>query len=167
MPADTAAAQANRATIERLYAALNDRDGEAMAACYAPGARFEDPAFGVLTDGEPGTMWRMLTSRAKDMRVDLVEHDAGDANGTAHWIAHYAFGGTGRKVTNDVRATFAFADGLITDHPDEFSLRRWAGQALGPVAGVLGYTPLLRVAIRRGTRKQLDAYAAQHPVAAR
>ena len=35
-------------TIERFYAAFDRRDGDAMAACYARGARFSDPAFGEL-----------------------------------------------------------------------------------------------------------------------
>jgi len=32
--------------IQRFYAAFDRRDGDAMAACYAPGARFSDPVFG-------------------------------------------------------------------------------------------------------------------------
>src|SRR6266511_3882427 len=41
-------ADQNRELIERLYAALDRADGDAMAACYAPDARFSDPAFGEL-----------------------------------------------------------------------------------------------------------------------
>jgi hypothetical protein len=44
---------ANEELIRRFYEALDRHDGEAMAACYAPGARFEDPAFGEL-DGARG-----------------------------------------------------------------------------------------------------------------
>ena len=29
--------------IDRFYAAFDRKDGDAMAACYAPGARFSDP----------------------------------------------------------------------------------------------------------------------------
>ena len=49
-------AQANEATIERLYAAFGDLDGAAMAACYAPGAHFHDPAFGDLEGDDIGAM---------------------------------------------------------------------------------------------------------------
>jgi hypothetical protein len=42
---------------------------------YAPDARFSDPVFGELRGGEPGTMRRMLTARARDLSIDLAEHD--------------------------------------------------------------------------------------------
>ena len=143
--------------IERLYAAMNAHDGEAMAACYADDARFEDPAFGELRDGRVKDMWRMLCARAEDLVVELGEHD----DEQAHWIATYTFR-TGRKVVNDVRARFIFGpNGLIVDHRDDFDLRRWAAQALGPPLALLGYTPLLAPVIRRTTAKQLDAWTAR------
>src|SRR5262249_12079907 len=104
-------------TVEAFYAAFNRRDGAAMAALYAPDGRFRDPVFGELSGTEAGAMWRMLTGRAEDLRVDLVEHD----DRSARWIAHYTFTQTGRPVVNDVRARFAFRDGLIVEHIDTFS----------------------------------------------
>src|SRR5215207_2269126 len=93
--------------IERFYAAFDRRDGDAMAALYAPDGHFRDPVFGDLTGEEAGAMWRMLTGRAEDLRVELVEHDAR----SAQWIARYTFTQTGRHVVNDVRATFKIEDG--------------------------------------------------------
>lgn len=144
--------------IESLYAALGRRDGEAMAACYDREARFSDPAFGELRGDEVGRMWRMLTSRAKEIDVDLLEHDADGARGTAHWVARYPFASTGRRVVNDVRAEFRFRDGLILEHDDRFDLRRWAAQALGAPGRILGLTPLLSRAVRRQARGQLAAF---------
>ena len=131
-----------------------------MAACYAPDARFSDPVFADLRGDEPGAMWRMLTGRADDLAVDLVEHEADDDRGSAHWIAHYTFTQTGRPVTNDVRAAFRFADGLIADHRDEFDFHRWARQALGTSGLLLGWTPFLRSAVRRRARAGLDEFMA-------
>ena len=71
-------------TIERFYAAFDRRDGDTMAACYAPGARFSDPAFGELRGEEPGAMWRMLTGQATDLRVELGDHGADEAARTGH-----------------------------------------------------------------------------------
>src|SRR5215218_5604914 len=104
-----------------------------MAACYAPDARFSDPVFGELRGAEPGAMWRMLTAQARDLSVELVEHATDPAAGTgdARWIARYTFTQTGRPVTNDVRARFRFAGGLIAEHDDAFSFHAWARQALG------------------------------------
>ena len=146
--------------IERFYEAFDRNDGEAMAACYAPDARFSDPVFTDLRGAEPGAMWRMLTARATDLRVELHERSASGGHGSAHWIAHYTYGETGRHVVNDIRASFRFADGLIAEHRDEFSFHRWARQALGPPGLLLGWTPLLRAAVRRRARAALDEFIA-------
>ena len=144
-------------TIERFYDAFARKDGEAMAACYAPDVRFEDPAFGELRGAEAGDMWRMLTGRAQDLRVELAEHD----DTTAHWLADYTFATTGRKVHNDVRATFTFgADDLITEHVDRFSFHAWSRQALGPVGLLLGWTPFLRAKVRSQARGGLEGFRA-------
>lgn len=147
-------------TISRLYAALDAHDGIGMAACYAEDAVFEDPAFGELRDGRVRHMWRMLCGATKDLRVEVPEHASDGATGSAHWIATYTFR-TGRRVVNDVHATFRFGpDGLIVEHRDDFDLRRWAGQAIGPSGTVLGLTPLLSPFVRRTTGRQLSAWEA-------
>ena len=140
--------------IRRLYDALDRGDGEAMAACYAPDAVFEDPAFGELHGAEVGDMWRMLTSRGGKVDVDLVEHDAA----SAHWVARYEFTATGNQVVNDVRSRFRFEDGLISDQRDDFDLRRWAAQAMGAKGRILGFTPMLGPAIRKSARGQLEKF---------
>jgi ketosteroid isomerase-like protein len=137
--------------IARFYAAFDDHDGDAMAACYAPDAHFWDPVFGDLHGAEPGAMWRMLTARAPDLRVELAEHSVEGDTGSAHWIARYTFSQTGRPVVNDVRASFRFRDGLISDHRDEFDFSGWARQAIG-IAGLL---PPVRAAVRRKARAGL------------
>ncbi len=146
--------------IQGLYAAFERRDGAAMAACYATEARFSDPVFTDLSGQEPGAMWRMLTARATDLEVRLLEHGAHDERGTAHWVADYTFS-TGRRVHNDVRAEFRFERGLIADHRDSFSFYAWARQALGPVGLLLGWTPFLRARVQREARAGLDEFLAQ------
>ena len=153
-------AHENVELLGRFYGAFGRRDGQAMAACYAPGARFSDPVFTDLRGEEPGAMWKMLTARAEDLEVRLVAHDAGEETGTAHWLADYTFTQTGRKVHNDVRAAFRFADGLIVEHRDDFSFHGWARQALGPVGLALGWTPFLKAKVRRGAREGLDGFIA-------
>jgi ketosteroid isomerase-like protein len=153
-------AHPNAELIERFYRAFADLDGDAMKACYAPDVRFSDPAFGELRGDEAGDMWRMLTGRAKDLKVQLAEHDADDHNGSAHWLADYTFS-TGRKVHNDVRATFRFAGGLIIEHDDHFPFHTWARQALGPAGLLMGSNPVGHSLVRKKARARLDAYMAQ------
>jgi ketosteroid isomerase-like protein len=150
-------AHPNDELIERFYSAFAARDGDAMAACYAPDARFSDPVFPDLRGDEPGAMWRMLTGRADDLSVQLAEHEAGDERGSAHWLADYTFSATGRKVHNDVRAEFRFASGLIAEHRDAFSFHAWARQALGPVGLALGWTPIVKGKVRREAAAGLSA----------
>lgn len=144
----------NARLIRELYEAMDRHDGDAMAKLYAPDGRFRDPAFGELTGAEAGDMWRMLTGRSEDLRVELAEQEADGDTGTARWIATYTFR-TGRPVTNDIRAEFRFRDGKITEHRDSFSFWRWSRQALGPVGLALGWTPLLRAAVRKRARADL------------
>ena len=150
----------NEDLLARFYAAFGRHDGEEMAACYAPGARFSDPVFTDLRGEEPGAMWRMLTARAEDLEIRLVSHSADEKEGMAHWLADYTFTQTGREVHNDVRATFRFAGGLIAEHRDEFSFGAWSRQALGPVGLALGWTPLLQGKVRRRARAGLDEFIA-------
>jgi ketosteroid isomerase-like protein len=148
---------ANAALIERFYAAFDRRDGDAMAACYAPDAIFRDPVFGQLDAAETAAMWRMLIGRAPDLKVELAEHDADAAQGTARWIARYTFSSTGRPVVNEVRATFKFRDGLIVEHFERFNFWRWSRQALGPIGIILGWSPSLRLRVHRDARAGLAA----------
>jgi len=151
-------AEANNATIERLYAAFAECNGAAMTACYAPGAHFRDPAFGDLQGEEIGAMWRMLTGRATDLKIELHEHDAEEETGSAHWIARYTFS-TGRPVVNDIQAHFRFAaDGKIADHVDDFDFRSWAKQALGPMGNLVAVLPPLRSKARAKALEQLEAF---------
>ncbi len=154
---DGVGAEANRETIERFYEAFGQCNGAAMTACYAPDAHFHDPAFGDLQGADVGAMWRMLTSRATDLEIELREHEADETSGSAHWIARYTFS-TGRPVVNDIQASFRFADGLIADHVDDFDFRRWARQALGPSGTLVALLPPLRAKARAKALAQLEAF---------
>jgi ketosteroid isomerase-like protein len=147
----------NADLIQNLYEAMNRHDGEAMARMYEPDGRFHDPAFGELTGDEAGDMWRMLTGRADDLRVELAEHEAVGDTGSARWIAHYTFTRTGRPVVNEVHARFRFHDGQIAEHDDSFSFWRWARQALGPTGLLLGLPPLSAM-VQRRAREELAQF---------
>jgi ketosteroid isomerase-like protein len=155
----------NADLIERFYRALSERDGAAMASCYAPHVVFEDPAFGQLNGNDAGAMWRMLTSRAGDLSVDVSEVRADETTGSARWIAHYTFTQTGRPVVNDIRASFRFAEGLIAEHRDRFDWWRWARQALGLPGLLLGWNPFFHNAVRNKARAALAEFRARETAA--
>ena len=148
----------NAGLIERLYSALQRRDGAAMAACYAPAATFRDPVF-QLGGERIGTMWKMLCARGADLRVEFEDIAADAASGRARWQAWYAFSATGRQVHNVIDARFRFAGDLIVEHIDEFNFWRWSRQALGPVGLLLGWTPMLRAKVRAQALQALERYA--------
>jgi len=151
-------AAAHRQLIAKFYEALNRRDAATMAACYAPGATFTDPAFGTLDRDGVVAMWQMLCSRATDLSVTAINIDADDRHGKAHWTARYSYGPTRRRVVNEVDASFVFRHGLIVEHVDRFSLRKWAKQALGLAGHVLGMTPLLSPLVRKQAASSLEAW---------
>ncbi|KPW90630.1 nuclear transport factor 2 family protein [Pseudomonas syringae] len=151
--------QANSALITRFYEAFAQLDAEAMSACYTDDVLFSDPAFGELRGAQVGDMWRMLTSRAKDFSVVFDQVRADDQTGSAHWVATYLFSQTGRTVVNDIQARFVFRDGKICEHRDDFDMWRWSRQALGLKGLLLGWTPLVRNAVRAQALKGLKTFS--------
>jgi ketosteroid isomerase-like protein len=148
----------NAELLRRFYEAFQRRDGEAMAGAYAPAARFSDPVFPALSGSEVGAMWRMLTSRARDLTVTLGELEADAGAGRARWEATYLFSATGRRVHNAVEGRFRFAGGRIAEHVDDFDFWRWSRQALGPAGLLLGWSPLLRRRVQAQARAGLEAF---------
>ncbi|QVX14303.1 nuclear transport factor 2 family protein [Pseudomonas congelans] len=151
--------QANSALITRFYESFAQLDAEAMTACYTDDVLFSDPAFGELRGAQVGDMWRMLTSRAKNFSVVFDQVRADDQTGSAHWVATYLFSQTGRTVVNDIQARFVFRDGKICEHRDHFDMWRWSRQALGVKGLVLGWTPLVRNAVRAQALKGLKTFS--------
>jgi ketosteroid isomerase-like protein len=149
---------ANEQLIEQFYAAFARRDAEAMVACYADDVWFSDPAFGDLRGARAGDMWRMLIGRGANTEITWSGVSADDRTGRAHWEARYDFTLTGRRVHNVIDARFELRDGKIVRHADSFNFWRWAGMALGAKGTLLGWTPLVRNAVRRTALKSLAAY---------
>lgn len=150
----------NAALIDRFYAAFARRDAATMAACYAPDAHFNDPVFD-LNGPQVGAMWSMLCERATDLELEWRDVRADDATGSAHWEPRYTFSATGRPVHNIIASAFTFAAGRIVHHVDTFDLWRWSRMALGAKGTLLGWSPLVRNAIRAQAKRGLDAWMAK------
>src|SRR4030095_10783847 len=149
---------ANTQLIERFYAAFAKRAVAVMAACYAPNAHFVDPVCD-LQGNEIGAMWTMLCERGKDLRVEARDIAADGDHGRAHWEAWYTFTQTARPVHNVIDAAFEFDDdGRIVRHQDTFDLWRWSRMALGARGTALGWTRVVKKAIRAQARQGLDAW---------
>lgn len=153
----------NAQLITDFYAAFAKRDAEGMIACYARNVEFADAVFTSLRGEEVFSMWRMLTERAKDLRVEVSGIEGDDTTGKAHWDAHYTFSATGNQVQNRIDARFTFADGKIVHHVDTFDLWKWAGMALGLKGKLLGWLPPVQGGIRKKADAGLRAYMKKHP----
>lgn len=159
----------NEETIQRLYQAFAKLDADAMAACYAPDARFDDEAFSLKGAREVGGMWKMLCEATRAKGADVwklswrdVKADA--STGSAHWDAHYRFSATGRLVDNSIDSSFTFTPaGLIATQRDRFDFWAWSRQALGTPGLLLGWSPMLKNKVRAGAAKNLAVYLARNP----
>jgi hypothetical protein len=159
----------SEATIRRFYEAFARLDGEAMQACYAAEARFDDEAFSLQGARAIGGMWRMLckSTQADDAaRAHWRLEVSGITADSAHWEAHYLFGPAHRPVHNRIDARFAFdADGRILRHVDRFDFAAWARQALGLPGMLAGWLPggtaLLRAQVRRTAAARLERFLAR------
>jgi len=154
--------------LQRLYAAFERRDGEAMQALYAPQATFDDPVFSLHGAHEIGGMWRMLCRSARKRSRDEWSLKASDLHvegdrGRAHWEVTYLYGTADRLVLNVVDSEFEFTpDGHILRHVDHFDFRAWAAQALGwPGRLFGGLTPMQRF-VRRQAADKLARFLASH-----
>jgi hypothetical protein len=149
----------SRATIERFYAAFARLDAEAMAACYALDASFDDEAFSLQGRQQVAGMWRMLceSTRQRGM-ADWKLETSRITERSARWEAHYRFSPTKRLVHNVIDAEFEFdADGLILRHRDRFDFWRWSRQALGAPGLLFGWTPWFRGKVRTKVASRLQA----------
>jgi ketosteroid isomerase-like protein len=151
-----------KSTIEKFYRAFNDLDADRMLQCYHEDVVFEDPAFGRLEGKEVFSMWRMLcrSQRGKDFRVHASNIEFDNDQGSALWEAYYTFSKTGRKVHNQVSASFVFKDGKIINHTDTFDLHTWAKQALGIPGLLFGWTEGFRKKFQQKTRTMLQSFEA-------
>lgn len=161
MPRSKAAARAandaNEEAARRFWAALAARDADAMAACYADDATFEDEVF-QLRGRECGMMWRMLFQGAADLQVTTHKLTVDDGVAHGRWDATYTFSMTGRTVHNKITTRLVLRDGRIVDHKDGFNFYKWSRQALGAKGWLLGWTPLVRSAVARQGRKRLQKW---------
>jgi ketosteroid isomerase-like protein len=152
----------NAQLLQRLYSAFAAKDAATMVACYAPDAHFADPVFD-LRGPEVGAMWTMFCERGKDMKIEWRDIKADGQTGSAHWEPRYTFSVTGRPVYNRIDSAFTFRDGLIAAQRDTFDLWRWSRMALGMKGALLGWTPLVRNAIRSEARRNFDNWRARRP----
>lgn len=136
-----------RAALTRFYDAFSKRDGETMAAMYAPEATFEDAVF-ALRGADIGKMWIGLSNRSKDLTVAYTIAQAAENRGTVEWTARYTFGGK-HPVVNVIVAEIRFQDGLIVEHRDTFDFARWAAQALGLPGALFGRFAWFRRAVSK------------------
>lgn len=151
---------ANEQLIQTFYTAFAKRDYKTMQQCYADNATFSDAVFTNLDGKEVRAMWEMLcSSNSAQIEFDSVKAD--DRTGSANWTAHYTFSATGKKVVNNIHASFVFENGKIVQHKDRFSFYKWASQALGTPGVLLGWTPLIRNKVRETAAKNLKAFMAK------
>ncbi|GAB4333842.1 MAG: nuclear transport factor 2 family protein [Flammeovirgaceae bacterium] len=144
--------------IHQFYTSFQNKDAEGMVACYHSDIVFKDPGFGELKGEEAKNMWRMLLSRAQDLKIEYKDVKIEGETGKAHWEAYYTFTKTGRKVHNIIDASFRFRDGKIIAHEDVFDFWRWSRQALGIAGMLFGFTNFFQNKVQSQTRSMLKKY---------
>lgn len=148
-------------TITKFYTAFQQKDFETMASLYHPEARFKDAAFDLRSGKAAGSMWKMLITAGKDLRIAFSDVKANGDTGSAHWEAWYTFSKTGRKVHNSIEASFEFKDGLIYRHVDQFDFWRWSRQSLGLTGWLLGWSDFLKNKVSAAAMKGLHTFIAR------
>lgn len=148
----------NEALIHHFYTSFQQKNVQSMQDCYAENASFTDPVFNNLNVAELRAMWAMLIKNGTDMRLEFKNIKGTENGATAEWDAWYTFSATGNKVHNQVKASFVIENGKITQHTDQFSFYKWAGQALGFTGKLLGWTGFLKNKIRTTAVNKLQDF---------
>jgi ketosteroid isomerase-like protein len=148
----------NEQLIQNFYTCFQNKDYKGMQNCYADNATFSDAVFVNLNAAQVKAMWQMLITRGKDLQLEFKNIVAGEKSGNAEWTAAYTFSSTGKKVINNIKASFLFENGKIIKHTDSFSFYKWARQALGPAGILLGWASLLKNKIRKNAMRNLDNF---------
>ncbi len=140
-------ADETKAVLTAFFDALGRRDGDAVAAFYAPDARFEDEIFRLESADVP-KMWTALLRGSKTLEVSYTIARAGAGSGTVEWTARYVYPGGG-PVVNVILSEIQLAEGKIVRQSDRFDFPRWAAQALGRPGRLLGRFEWFRRAVSR------------------
>ncbi|HEY6503796.1 MAG TPA: nuclear transport factor 2 family protein [Chitinophagaceae bacterium] len=149
----------NQQLIERFYTAFQKLDHKTMNDCYAGDIIFNDPVFGVLKGDEARAMWEMLCKNARDFSLTFSDIELLDEEyATCRWTATYTFSKTGNKVVNKIKAYMKFYDGKIIEHSDAFRLSTWIGQALGWKGKLFGWTGVMKRAVQKNARRNLENF---------
>jgi hypothetical protein len=155
-------------TLEQLFQALQVRDLEALSACYAEGAQFDDPLLSLKDRrhllGMRAVMFEARGARGQDVWA-LSFHGMSTAGnqGSARWEPRYCFAPTGRSIHHLVYSQFTFdPDGLIVAQRDSFDFWRWSRAAHGVLGLMLGWTPLMWDQARAQVEVCLGEYLADH-----
>lgn len=136
--------KANEQLIHHFYTCFQNKDVKGMQDCYADEAVFSDTIFKNLNSKEVKSMWKMLITKGKDLRLEFKDISATENSAKAHWDAYYTFSATGKKVINRIDASFEIRDGKIIKHIDHFNFFTWAKQAFGVKGYLFGWTNFLR-----------------------
>ena len=163
MPAEISKIMQHRNLIEKFYNAFQKKDYKTMQECYADHAVFSDPVFLKLNAKEVRAMWEMLIKSGKDLRITFHHVEADRLQGACSWEAWYRFSRTNRNVHNVIRASFAFEDGKIFRHADNFNFWKWSRQALGVTGLLLGGTSGLHRKVAQTAHDNLTKFMGSMP----
>jgi ketosteroid isomerase-like protein len=151
----------NEQLINRFYTAFQKLDYKTLQDCYSDDAIFNDPAFGILTDGRVKDMWEMMCKNARDFSLTFNDIQLLDEEyATCQWVASYTFSKTGRRVTNHIKAHMRIQDGKIIEHTDHFDIWKWSRQALGMPGILLGWSGFMKTKIRNTAIGNLNKFVA-------
>lgn len=154
----------NKEIIEKFYSSFQRLDAAGMNACYSEEVVFSDPVFLILKDDEVRCMWEMLCKNAKGFSLTFSDIELLDEEyATCRWQATYIFSGTGRKLTNHVKAYMRIQNGKITEHSDAFRLSTWISKAFGWKGLLFGWTGYMKKAVQTGARRNLLNYMENNP----
>ncbi|MCU0428869.1 MAG: nuclear transport factor 2 family protein [Cytophagaceae bacterium] len=148
----------NEVILNEFYATLQKKNHQGLKKFYASDAVFSDPMYLNLRTEEIHAMWELFCINSKNFSLEFGNVKADDQQGEVSWKASYIYASSGNSVTKEVKSSFEFKEGKIVRQNDVYDFHEWAGQALGLMGSLLGWTGFVENQVKENARKNLEAF---------
>ncbi|MCX8019112.1 MAG: nuclear transport factor 2 family protein [Chitinophagaceae bacterium] len=153
----------NRDILEHFFSALQRADTDALSYYYDSEVHYNCPLYGLLQGDAVMARWKLFFSEVSDYsfsfgNIQLLDEEYA----TVDCEASYLFIPSGKKIIHPYKAFLRIQHDKITEQSDAYSLQRWAAQAFGFSATLIGWTGWYQRRLQKKFRKKLQSNKANH-----
>ena len=145
--------------INRFYIIVEEGSLNSINDIYTGSVVYFDPMFEMLENDKVLAMWHLLSEMRSNLKIEIGNiNDEGDGYYTCRHTDTYIFSPNSKQIVMVSTGNFKIENGRITEHSEGFSLHKWATQAYGLWANVVGWNRWYQQNIKNEMRRKLLSY---------